>query len=182
MKQKYNELGARVTNGKNDLEKAFKFAKKFRKEYNIITDFMSKIDGELRKIEKKPLSKNYTDELEWIKNTKNEINKVGTNNLETMRTLRKSLEELTKPKSPSIVPTKLPGTTVKINEVEQKVNDMLKRIEERATFLHDEIKKLDELYKIFLNNCKQVISQIDTLHHHLIEAERNESREDLDVI
>jgi dystrophin len=75
LKLKYNELGSRVTTGKNDLEKAFKHAKKFRKEFNLISDFLGKIDGELRKIEQKPLSKNYNDELEWIKNTKSEINK-----------------------------------------------------------------------------------------------------------
>lgn len=76
LKHKYNELGARVTNGKNDLEKGFKMAKKFKKEYVIVNDFLGKIDGELRKIEQKPLSKNYNDELDWIKNTKIEINKV----------------------------------------------------------------------------------------------------------
>lgn len=89
LKQKYNDLGSKVTNGKGELEKAFKISKKFRKEYNVINDFMGKIDGELRKIEQKPLSKNYTDELEWIKNTKTEINKVETINLKTMNTLRR---------------------------------------------------------------------------------------------
>ena len=119
LKQKYNELGSRVTNGKNDLEKAFKHAKKFRKEYNLINDFLGKIDGELRKIEQKPLSKNYNDELEWIKNTKSEINKVETVNLETMKQLKKSLEELLRANSNKTA--KLTGATSKIADIEQKV-------------------------------------------------------------
>lgn len=50
LKLNYNELGSRVTNWKNDLEKAFKLAKKFRREFNLISDFLSKIDGELKKL------------------------------------------------------------------------------------------------------------------------------------
>ena len=127
LKLKYNELGARVTNGKNDLEKASKCAKKFRKEYNLIGDFLGKIDGELRKIEQKPLSKNYNDELEWIKNTKAEIGKVETANLETMKVLKKSLEELVRKTSAASAtsPTtanKLSSATSKISDIEQKVS------------------------------------------------------------
>jgi dystrophin len=184
LKHKYNELGSRVTNGKNELEKAFKLAKKFRKEYNIINDFMGKIDGELRKIEQKPLSKNYNDELEWIKNTKIEINKVGTINLETMRQLKKSLEELVKSKShyQHQQSVRLSGAVSKIQDIEQKVSNMQRRIDDRAVFLHEQAKKLDESYQTFLNRTRQVLTQTESLQHELIEAERVSSRDTFDKI
>jgi len=169
LKFKYNELGARVTTGKNDLEKAFKHAKKFRKEYNLINDFLGKIDGELRKIEQKPLSKNYNDELEWIKNTKAEINKVETINLETMKQLKKSLEELIQRKSAS---HHLSGAASKILDIEQKVTNIQRRIDERATFLNNQASKLDESYETFLSRTRQVLIQLEQLQHDLIEAER----------
>lgn len=197
LKQKYNELGSRVTNGKNDLEKAFKLSKKFRKEYNLVNDFLGKIDSELRKIEQKPLSKNYNDELEWIRNTKNEINKVETNNLETMRSTKKGLEELVRVivRSPSSFgntsinsnlsgsssATKLSGAIAKINDIEQKVNNIQRRIDDRASFLHEQAKKLDESYETFLTRSRQVLVQIESLQHELIDAERNGLRETFDV-
>lgn len=169
LKLKYNELGARVTTGKNELEKAFKHGKKFRKEYNLIGDFLGKIDGELRKIEQKPLSKNYNDELEWIKNTKIEINKVETVNLETMKQLKKALEELVQRKAAS---HHLSGAASKILDIEQKVSNIQRRIDERASFLHNQASKLDESYETFLTRARQVLVQLEQLQHELIEAER----------
>lgn len=194
LKFKYNELGSRVTNGKNDLEKAFKVAKKFRKEYSIINDFLGKIDGELRKIEQKPLSKNYNDELDWIKNTKIEINKVENVNLETMRSLKRSLEEIVRAKatssmtggapggmSPVTVASRLTSATSKITDIEQKVINIQRRIDDRATFLNDQARKLDESYEIFLARNRQILITIETLQHELIDAERVNSRETFDV-
>ena len=153
LKLKYNELGARVTTGKNELEKAFKHAKKFRKEYNLIGDFLGKIDGELRK----------------IKNTKTEINKVETVNLETMKQLKKALEELVQRKAAS---HHLSGAASKILDIEQKVSNIQRRIDERASFLHNQASKLDESYETFLTRARQVLVQLEQLQHELIEAER----------
>lgn len=183
LKQKYNELGSRVTNGKNELEKAFKMAKKFRKEYAIINDFLGKIDGELRKIEQKPLSKNYHDELDWIKNTKIEINKVESINLETMRSLRRALDDVIRYKASSAsssVKTSS-GAAAKIHDLEQKVANIQRRIDDRAAFLNDEAKKLDESYDTFLTRNRQTLLLIQTLHHELIEAEKTNTREIFDV-
>lgn len=181
LKLKYNEMGSRVTNSKNDLEKAFKLAKRFRKEYNLINDFLSKIDGELRKIEQKPLSKNYNDELDWIKNTKSEINKVETINLETMRGLRKSLDDIVRSQTTNSI-SKLNGTTVKINEIEQKVSNILRRVDDRAGFLHEQAKKLDESYETYFAKSRCILTQIDVFQNELIEAERLGSRDLLDRI
>lgn len=189
LKQKYNDLGSRVTNGKNDLEKAFKTAKKFRKEYSIINDFLGKIDGELRKIEQKPLSKNYQDELEWIKNTKLEIQKVESINLETMRQMRKTLEDLFKTTTlnasssstsftkQSQSNNKFANSSSKIFDTEQKISNLQQRIDDRAQFLNDQARRLDESYDSFLSGVKQVIIQIESLQQQLIDAERNECRE-----
>ena len=181
LKQKYNDLGSRVTNGKNELEKAFKISKKFRKEYNIINDFMGKIDGEIKKIEQKPLSKNYNDELEWIKNTKSEINKVSTINLETMKSMRKSLDELIKSNKSNNM-SKFHGATSKIHEIENKVANMQNRIEDRSAFLHEEASKLDQSYQIFIDKIKEVLMQIDKLQCQLVDAEQKETIETLEFI
>lgn len=181
LKQKYNELGSRVTNGKNDLEKGFKLAKKFRKECNLVNDFLAKIDGELRKIEQKPLSKNYTDELDWIKNTKTEINKVEAQNLETIKSIRRSLEDLAKVSKPA-GNSKSSGASPKITEIEQKVNNIQKRIDDRTLFLHDQAKKLEESYETFITRNHQILTQIETLQRELIDAERYQSQEQFDQI
>jgi len=176
LKQKYNDLGSRVTNGKNELEKAFKVAKKFRKEYNVINDFMGKIDGELRKIEQKPLSKNYMDELEWIKNTKSEINKVETINLQTMNTLKRSFDDIVHKSS---TPKNLTAHT-KIREIEEKVFSIQKRINDRADFLHSEASKLEASFHSFLENSRQVMLTIERLQQQLADSEHSDVFDSID--
>lgn len=128
-------MGSRVTSGKNDLEKAFKLAKKFRKEYNLVSDFLSRIDSELKKIEQKPLSKNYADELEWIKNTRLEITKVEAN-IETLKSLHKSLVELIKNKD-----NQLNNAQLKIRDIEDKLQAIIKRLDNRTDFIQVNIIK-----------------------------------------
>ncbi len=129
LKLKYNDLGSRVTNGKNDIERAHKCSKKFRKEFNLINDFLSKIDNELKKIELKPLSKNYTDELDWIKNTRFEINKVETN-VETLKNLYKILCEMAKNKE-----NQLTGALNKVKDIEEKLSSIIRRLDNRSCFI-----------------------------------------------
>ena len=83
----------------------------------MVGEFLGKIDGELRKIEQKPLSKNYADELEWIRNTKAEMCKVEGQNLGAMAALRGQLQELVGPAGAH----KLDGCAAKIREIEDKV-------------------------------------------------------------
>ncbi|CAF0734079.1 unnamed protein product [Brachionus calyciflorus] len=177
LKFKYNELGSKVTNSKNDLEKGFKMSKKFRKEYSLLNDFMSKIDGELKKIELKPLSKNYPDELDWIKNTKTEINKVNTINLENLRSYQKNLVELTKTKK--MINESLSS---KISDIEQKIQNLKIRIQEREEFLTQQARLLDDLYDSFIGKSREMINQIERLQHELIEAERSQARDSIDEI
>jgi dystrophin len=187
LKQKYNDLGSRVTNGKNELEKASKLSKRFKKEYNIINEFLGKIDGELRKIEQKPLSKNYNDELEWIKNTKNEIIKVEQINLETLKNNNRSIDDLIKHvgtvnRGQSSRSGQQSAASTKINDLEKKVHAIRQRIDDRAHFLQEEAKKLDENYHFFLSRSREMLQQIQEMQHELIEAERNFSRDSFDKL
>ncbi|RMZ94153.1 dystrophin-like isoform X1, partial [Brachionus plicatilis] len=179
LKQKYNDLGSRVTNSKNELEKGFKMAKKFKKEYNLLSDFMSKIDGELKKIEQKPLSKNYPDELDWIKNTKAEINKVNNLNMNNLRSYQKTLQEILSNKK---VASENSRASSKINEIEQKIQNLLIRIDDREEFLNQQAKSLDDLYDSFIVRNRELVTQIERLQHRLIEAERVQSREQYNEI
>lgn len=179
LKQKYNDMGSRVTNSKNELEKGFKMAKKFKKEYNLLSDFMSKIDGELKKIEQKPLSKNYPDELDWIKNTKSEINKVNNLNMNNLRSYQKSLQDILINKKVAIENSR---TSSKINEIEQKIQNLLIRIDDREEFLNEQAKSLDESYDTFIVRNRELVSQIERLQHRLIEAERVQSRDQFNEI
>ncbi len=129
LKLKYNELGSRVTNGKNDIERAYKCAKKFRKEYNLINDFLNKIDNELKKIELKPLSKNYNDELDWIRNTRFEVNKVEAN-VETLKSLYKAMIDLLKDKD-----NHLSGAFNKFKDIEDKLSSIIRRLDNRSNFI-----------------------------------------------
>ena len=95
----------------------------------MYTKILNKIDGELKKVESKPLSKNYFDELEWIKNTRFEINKVETN-IETLKNLHKTLNEFIKKKD------QLVNESVnKTKEIEDKLFFITKRLDSRATFI-----------------------------------------------
>ena len=179
LKQKYNDIGSRVTNSKNELEKGFKMAKKFKKEYNLLSDFMSKINGELKKIEQKPLSKNYPDELDWIKNTKSEINKVNSINMNNLRSYQKNLQEILFNKK---VNSENFRNSSKINEIEQKIENLLIRIDDREEFLNQQAKSLDDLYDNFIIRNRELVSQIEQLQHRLIEAERVQSREQYNEI
>ena len=87
-------------------------------------------DAELKKVEQKPLSKNYLDELEWIKNTRFEISKVE-NNIETLQNLQKTLQEFLKVKDKT-----LHESSNKVKEVVEKLTLIGKRLDNRANFIH----------------------------------------------
>ncbi|KAK6187729.1 hypothetical protein SNE40_005688 [Patella caerulea] len=52
IKQQYNDLGKQVTEGKSNLEKGLKVAKKFKKEYDIVKDFITVTTNDLDHKEK----------------------------------------------------------------------------------------------------------------------------------
>ncbi|XP_057616228.1 dystrophin isoform X2 [Chionomys nivalis] len=76
LKLHYNELGAKVTERKQQLEKCLKLSRKMRKEMNVLTEWLATTDMELTKrsaVEGMP--SNLDAEIAWGKATQKEIEK-----------------------------------------------------------------------------------------------------------
>ncbi|XP_074076386.1 dystrophin isoform X6 [Macrotis lagotis] len=76
LKLHYNELGAKVTEKKQQLEKCLKLSRKLRKEMNALTEWLAATDTELTKrsaVEGMPA--NLDAEIAWGKATQKEIEK-----------------------------------------------------------------------------------------------------------
>nr|XP_045363191.1 dystrophin isoform X2 [Camelus bactrianus] len=76
LKLQYNELGAKVTERKQQLEKCLKLSRKMRKEMNALTEWLAATDMELTKrsaVEGMP--SNLDSEVAWGKATQKEIEK-----------------------------------------------------------------------------------------------------------
>ncbi|XP_040600117.1 dystrophin isoform X6 [Mesocricetus auratus] len=76
LKLHYNELGAKVTERKQQLEKCLKLSRKMRKEMNVLTEWLAATDMELTKrsaVEGMP--SNLDAEIAWGKATQKEIEK-----------------------------------------------------------------------------------------------------------
>ncbi|XP_070800303.1 dystrophin isoform X3 [Pituophis catenifer annectens] len=76
LKLQYNDLGAKVTEKKQELEKCLKLSRKLRKEMNALTEWLAMIDSELTKrsaVEEVPI--NLDAEFAWSKGTQLETEK-----------------------------------------------------------------------------------------------------------
>ncbi|XP_073918838.1 dystrophin isoform X9 [Castor canadensis] len=76
LKLHYNELGAKVTERKQQLEKCLKLSRKMRKEMNVLTEWLAATDMELTKrsaVEGMP--SNLDSEVAWGKATQKEVEK-----------------------------------------------------------------------------------------------------------
>ncbi|XP_077199077.1 dystrophin isoform X10 [Paroedura picta] len=76
LKLQYNDLGAKVTEKKQELEKCLKLSRKLRKEMNTLTEWLAVTDSELTKrsaVEGMPI--NLDAEVAWSKATKKDIEK-----------------------------------------------------------------------------------------------------------
>ncbi|XP_076838749.1 dystrophin isoform X3 [Brachyhypopomus gauderio] len=70
LKLLYNDLGAQVTEGKQELEKSLKLLRKFRKEMNNITEWLAATDGALtRRSSVEGMPSDLEAELTWAKAT-----------------------------------------------------------------------------------------------------------------
>ncbi|XP_056182957.1 dystrophin isoform X10 [Falco biarmicus] len=76
LKLQYNELGAKVTEKKQELEKCLKLSRKLRKEINAITEWLAATDAELTKRSAvHGMPSNLDAEIAWGKATRKEIEK-----------------------------------------------------------------------------------------------------------
>ncbi|XP_061309334.1 dystrophin isoform X13 [Pezoporus flaviventris] len=76
LKLQYNELGAKVTEKKQELEKCLKLSRKLRKEINAMTEWLAATDAELTKRSAvHGMPSNLDAEIAWGKATRKEIEK-----------------------------------------------------------------------------------------------------------
>ncbi|XP_077920240.1 dystrophin isoform X9 [Halichoerus grypus] len=76
LKLHYNELGAKVTERKQQLEKCLKLSRKMRKEMNALTEWLAATDTELTKRSAaEGMPSNLDSEVAWGKATQKEIEK-----------------------------------------------------------------------------------------------------------
>ncbi|XP_035250610.1 dystrophin isoform X19 [Anguilla anguilla] len=73
LKLLYNDLGAQVTEGKQQLEKSLKLSRKLRKEVNSLTEWLAATDAELtRRSAVEGMPKDLEAEVAWAKATQKE--------------------------------------------------------------------------------------------------------------
>ncbi|KAI4901901.1 hypothetical protein NFI96_022255 [Prochilodus magdalenae] len=94
LKLLYNDLGAQVTEGKQELEKSLKLLRKFRKEVNSLTEWLAAIDGELtRRSSVEGMPSDLEAELTWAKATQEDTER-HTPQLHLVRELAEGLKGL----------------------------------------------------------------------------------------
>ncbi|KFQ12665.1 Dystrophin, partial [Leptosomus discolor] len=105
LKLQYNELGAKVTEKKQELEKCLKLSRKLRKEINAMTEWLAATDAELTKRSAvQGMPRNLDAEIAWGKATRKEIEKrqVHLKNIsdlgENLKTVLKGKESLVEDK------------------------------------------------------------------------------------
>ncbi|XP_075121172.1 dystrophin isoform X11 [Leptodactylus fuscus] len=92
LKLQYNELGAKVTEGKQVLEKCLKLSRKLRKEMTNLTEWLATIDTEVTKrSSEEGMPTNLEEEIAWSKTTQKEMEK-RQQQLKNIRDLGDSLK------------------------------------------------------------------------------------------
>ncbi|XP_054045187.1 dystrophin isoform X10 [Rissa tridactyla] len=106
LKLQYNELGAKVTEKKQELEKCLKLSRKLRKEINAMTEWLAATDAELTKRSAvQGMPSNLDAEISWGKATRKEIEKRQVH-LKSISDLGENLKTVLKGKE-SLVDDKL---------------------------------------------------------------------------
>ncbi|XP_072270336.1 dystrophin isoform X1 [Pyxicephalus adspersus] len=76
LKLQYNELGAKVTEGKQVFEKCLKLSRKLRKETSSLTEWLAMIDTEVtRRSSEEGMPTNLEEEIAWSKTVQKEMEK-----------------------------------------------------------------------------------------------------------
>ncbi|XP_075446382.1 dystrophin isoform X4 [Ascaphus truei] len=92
LKVQYNDLGAKVTEAKQTLEKCLKLSRKLRKEINSLTEWLAMIDTEVTKRStEEGIPNNLDEEIAWSKTTQKEMEK-RQQQLKNVRDLGSSLQ------------------------------------------------------------------------------------------
>ncbi|XP_074043867.1 utrophin isoform X2 [Macrotis lagotis] len=92
----YNDLGAQVTEGKQDLERASQLARKMKKETALLSEWLAVIEAELvQKSTSEGLLSDLDPEIAWAKNVLKQLEKrkLDLNNISDIRVALQSLIE-----------------------------------------------------------------------------------------
>ncbi|PIK34798.1 dystrophin-like protein, partial [Apostichopus japonicus] len=93
LKQMYNVLGKRVTEGKTECDKALRLSRKIKKEVNGFRELTENIKGDIKKKQKDgPVPLSLNQEMEWCKSMESE----GKKKLNGVEDAKKMVEQLIK--------------------------------------------------------------------------------------
>ncbi|XP_066562465.1 dystrophin isoform X5 [Amia ocellicauda] len=167
LKLQYNELGAQVTEGKQELEKSLKLSRKLRKEVNALTEWLAATDAELtRRSAVEGMPTNLDAEVAWGKAIQLETEK-HLQQLKNVSDLAEALKAVLRGKE---------------NLVDDKVSllncnwiAVTSRAEEWLNLLLDYQKQME----MFDQNIAQITAWMYRAEILLDESEKQESREEV---
>nr|XP_044619137.1 dystrophin [Equus asinus] len=151
LKLHYNELGAKVTERKQQLEKCLKLSRKMRKEMNALTEWLAATDMELTKrsaVEGMP--SNLDSEVAWGKHTVHE---------ESVMVMTEDM-----PLEISYVPSTYLTEITHVSQALSEVEQLLNAPDLRAKDFEDLFKQ-EESLKNIKDNLQQISGRIDVIHN-----------------
>ncbi|KAI0987213.1 hypothetical protein GJ496_006771 [Pomphorhynchus laevis] len=164
LKQSFNDMGTKVTAGKERLERSLRSLRRFHREHKQIVDWLNKAEDEIARLEAQPELQAANDQIDWIRSTKVDIRKLDSN-FEILRSLQRDSEkEADKP---------LIGLTDKINSVERRVEQFSRRLRERTNRIEEQQNQVEDLYLKFSRLYDDLQSKLDYLDSLLYNVERH---------
>ncbi|KAL7669255.1 hypothetical protein ACOME3_009919 [Neoechinorhynchus agilis] len=165
LKHQFNDLGARVTTGKENLECVLKCLRKFHNELTLVLEWVRKMDNELRKLEGHPVvnvlagkSAASDEQLEWIRSTRVDIRKLDSN-FQILHSLQRDIER--RADKPII------SLSDRISDAQRKVDQLCKRLKDRSTVLEDQYEQCESDYQRFQSTYQSIQVLIDKTHTDL---------------
>uniref|UniRef100_A0A8C2U2E0 Dystrophin n=1 Tax=Coturnix japonica TaxID=93934 RepID=A0A8C2U2E0_COTJA len=172
LKLQYNELGAKVTEKKQELEKCLKLSRKLRKEINSLTEWLAATDVELTKRSAvQGMPSNLDAEIAWGKETQKEIEKrqVQLKNIcdlgENLKTVLKGKESLVEDKL-----SLLNSNWIAVTSRAEEWLNLLMRLKAELNDMHPKVDSVrDQAVDLMTNrgdHCRKVIEpKLSELNH-----------------
>ncbi|XP_077976931.1 dystrophin-like isoform X2 [Glandiceps talaboti] len=137
LKQQYNVLGKKVTDGKTNLEKGLKLSRTFKKEMLSMTDWLRKMEEEL---DEKDAAGKMTDDLDremtWSEQWQQELSK----RQKQLEVIQKTGQELMLVGHDG----KLPTVQEDLDTMETKWNEVCSRASERRLVVQEYAKQIEQ--------------------------------------
>ncbi|XP_067674722.1 dystrophin-like isoform X3 [Haliotis asinina] len=135
IKQQYNDLGAQVTQGKTNLEKALKLSKKLRKEMGAVNEFVSATNHDLDRRELNTSVYNVEEEVNHVR--------LAEDDLAKRQALVPSIKELIHQLQDLAEEGEVIEAAETVSNMEKSVEDLSARLSARKQKLQDESSKID---------------------------------------